>query len=207
MALSQSTGPTSRFLNQLRNGDPNGRKLLVEYASDRLRLLAQRMLRTDYRRVARFENSDDVYQEAQLRLHKALSKVPKTSVHFWRMVGTLIRRSLIDMIRHYYGPFGIGTNQHAERKGESAEMRKGIFDNLRDHRIRERSDSGKLALLHELVEKLPEKEKKVIDLLVYAEMQQKEAAAELGISLRTLKRINYDARQKLSNWLKSELRE
>jgi RNA polymerase sigma-70 factor (ECF subfamily) len=53
-------------------------------------------------------------------------------------------------------------------------------------------------LFHELVEKLPEAEREVVNLLFYEALSQDEAAKLLGVNVRTVKRRWQSARLRLS---------
>ena len=65
-------------------------------ACARLRQLTCAMLK-DYPRLKRWEETDDVFQNASLRLYRALGKVRPASVReFFRLAAVQIRRELID---------------------------------------------------------------------------------------------------------------
>jgi RNA polymerase sigma-70 factor (ECF subfamily) len=103
-------------LDRLRMGDPTARAELLALASDRLVRIARRMLRADPR-VRRWEQTDDVLQHATLRLHQALADVRPAAVRdFFSLASVQVRRVLIDLSRHYYGPQGLGAH-HASRGG------------------------------------------------------------------------------------------
>jgi hypothetical protein len=59
------------YLDRLRDGDETARGELLRCASERLRSLARQMLRA-YSRVHRWEETDEVLQNAALRLHRTL---------------------------------------------------------------------------------------------------------------------------------------
>ena len=100
-----------RAISRLNAGETSARQDLVEHAMMRLHLLARRQLR-HFPRVARWEQTDDVLQNATLRLLRALREVRPTSMaQFFSLAGLQIRRELLDLARHYYGPEGLGKNQ------------------------------------------------------------------------------------------------
>src|SRR6266850_1826142 len=99
-------------------GDAAAVDALLRHCSERLTILTRRML-GDYQRVRRWAETDDVLQNALVRLMGALRSVkPQTSRDFLALATLQIRRELIDLARHYYGPEGIGAN-HDSRGNES----------------------------------------------------------------------------------------
>ena len=204
--MSEPTGQTNRLLDLLRVGDAEARDRLIALASERLRVLTHKMLR-DYPGVKRWEQTDDVLNNALLRLYKALTEVaPESPRHFWNLAAQNIRWELLDMARHYSGPQGIGVNHHTDGERKSNEKRNGILDNHPDHRGQPTCPE-EWALLYEQVEKLPDEEREVFGLLWDDGLTQEEAAAVLGISLRTVKRRWASARLKLRRGWDGELRQ
>ena len=101
----------STSLERLRNGDENARLKILHFAKERLLRLTSKMLK-DFPSVHRWEDTDDVFQNACMRLHRSLATVTFPSVaDFFRFASSLIRRELVDLSRHYQGPLGHGTHQ------------------------------------------------------------------------------------------------
>jgi hypothetical protein len=72
--------------------------------------MTQRYLAHDPR-VHRWEGTDDVLQVALLKLHRALEKIKPIDLRGYMVLAAVqIRRTLIDLARHYYGKEGIGKN-------------------------------------------------------------------------------------------------
>jgi RNA polymerase sigma-70 factor (ECF subfamily) len=183
-------------IERLQAGDPAARAEIMHQACERLRLLTRKMLK-GFGRVHRWEDTDDVLQNALLRLWKALERVtPNSSREFYGLASLEVRRELIDLARHYYGPEGEGA-KHVTRSAEgpssqSAPPAAEPADLTHD--------PGRLALwtdFHRHVEALPPEEREVFDLLWYQELKQVDAAAVLGISEATLKRRWVSARLRL----------
>jgi RNA polymerase sigma-70 factor (ECF subfamily) len=133
--------------------------------------------------VHRWEETDDVLQNALLRLLRALDEVtPASPREFFALVTEQLRRELIDLARRYYGPRGLGANHATNLTGpEDPLQQRGDVSH----------DPGALALwteLHERVATLPEEEREVVSLLFYQELTQAEAAAILGVTVRTVQR-------------------
>jgi RNA polymerase sigma factor (sigma-70 family) len=178
-----TTVQVEHWLDRLRSGDQAARNLLLEQASRRLQKLATKMLR-GYPRVGRWEQSDDVLQNALVRLNRALlDTTPESVRHFFNLAALEIRRELLDLAKHYSGPQGHDANY--DTVGSDVER----FTSL--PAATESSEPATLeewSRFHRQVELLPEEEREVFNLLWYEELTQPEAAAVLEISERTVAR-------------------
>src|SRR5947209_16707843 len=104
-------------IDRLRGGDLKARDELIGHACERMERLTRKMLR-DYPRVRRWEETGDVLQNASMRLFRSLEQVtPQTVVEFFKLASLNIRRELLDLVKHYYGPRGHGKN-HATVAGK-----------------------------------------------------------------------------------------
>lgn len=188
-------------LDRLAAGDAAARDDLIAAACARLERLARKMLR-DYPGVRRWEETGDVFQDAAVRLHRALATVrPAGVLDFYRLAALQVRRVLIDLARHHYGPEGGGAN-HASgiaRPDQSGDgpppAHEGADQSL---------DGGRLAAwteFHAAIDRLPEEERAVTDLLFYQGLSQEEAAEVLGVTDRTVRQRWRDARIRLREWL------
>jgi len=190
-SLTGHTAQLQRWLMLLKQGDEDARQGLIEHACERLRVLAQRMLR-GFPRVRRWEETDDVFTEAVTKLHRSLETVqPETAPDFYRLAATQIRRVLIDMARRYYGPEGLGA-KHETTVGGSASGRPRRWEGV--DQADEPSSLVEWAEFHQQVQALPDEERDVFNLLWYEELTQAEACEVLGISERTLRRRWHGAR-------------
>jgi RNA polymerase sigma-70 factor (ECF subfamily) len=184
---SDRTTYVQQCLIRLRQGEPSARDELITAAGDRLVELTRAMLR-DYHRLRRWEETDDVLQNALLRLHRALqSVVPETSRDFYRLATLQIRRELIDLSRHYFGPAGHGRHGDGHAPGDAART-----DGPGSREVAESTlDPGKLGVwtdFHRQVERLPDEEREVFELVWYQDLKQTEAADLLGVAPRTVMR-------------------
>jgi RNA polymerase sigma-70 factor (ECF subfamily) len=184
------------WIVRLQGGDAAARDALIGAAGERLRHLARRMLQS-YPRVRRWEDTDDVLQNAMLRLYRTLKDVaPQTVSDFLRLGALNIRRELLDLTKHYYGPQGHGAH-HASVDPNAPPDPAG----------QPSLDPGRLTIwseFHRLVEGLPDEEQAVFDLLWYQGLSQAEAAEVLGVTERTVKRRWQSARVKLHDALQGE---
>ena len=179
-----SEGNTTQLqccLDLLLTGDKQAREALIQKSSERLMRLTRKMLK-GYPKLRRWEQTDDVLQNALLRLHRSLAEVkPETVKEFFGLAATQIRRSLIDLTRHNFGPEGHAAHHETDRSRSENETPKY-------ERAFEPHSLEGWGKFHETVAVLPEKEREVFNLLWVNGITQNEAAEVLGIDLRTVKR-------------------
>lgn len=192
MSAGQTT-QMGHWLDRLRGGEVAACDELVNVACERLRRMTRKMLRS-YPRVARWEQTDDVWQNAALRLCRALNAAPPQSVrHFLNLAALHIRRELLDLARHHGGP-------------QSAAARHDTGRDLSGNPAPEDPDQlERWTEFHQQIEALPTEERELFNLLWYNGVSQTEAAEVLGLSERTLQRRWQAARQKLFAAMKGEL--
>jgi RNA polymerase sigma-70 factor (ECF subfamily) len=197
MSQDDHSTEIERCIDRLRSGDPTVRDELLAHAVGRLTRITHIMLR-EFPRVHRWEDTDDVRQNAVLRLSRALSEVqPPTVADFFRLATTQIRRELLDLARRYSGPRGIGGSK-APRAGADDPAAPDSGAGLEP--IDTTNDPDRLAIwtdFHREVEALPADEREVFDLIFYQGLSRTEAAAVLDVSERTIKRRWQAARIRL----------
>ena len=205
LAPGNHTVQVQRWLDRLRKGDEAAREALLQFSCDRLVRLTRKMLRR-FDRVRRWEQTDDVVQNAMLRLYRTLAQVrPESPADFYRLAALNIRRELLDLAKHYFGPFGVGA-KHATM-GRTDDQT-GHFDG--GSGVAGGDDPQQLALwtdFHEKIAALPAEMRDLFDLLWYQELKQAEAAELLGVSERTIKRRWAAARLELHQLLGGALPE
>lgn len=193
MPESLDTVQLQAWLDRMRQGDVAALDELLRHVCDRLERLARHMLRA-HPAVQRWAETGDVLQGALLRLTRALSAVEPHSVReFFGLAAQQIRRELADLAKHYYGPLGEGANH-------------GSFS-APPEPANATHDPGALAewtAIHEHIEQLPEEQREVMDLLFYQALKQEDAAALLGVNVRTVQRRWHAALLRLHTILKDE---
>jgi RNA polymerase sigma-70 factor (ECF subfamily) len=192
------------YLDRLRAGDETARGQLLQCACERLRSLARKMLRA-YPRVHRWEETDDILQNAALRLHRTLGQIPlATPRDFFRLAALNIRRELLDLAKHYYGPLGQGAHHASLGPGDDDGNRPPADRADLSHEASRLAAWGEF---HEHIGALPEEEREIFDLIWYQGLSQAEAAELLGVSDRTVKRRWQSARLRLHEGLHGEIPE
>ena len=192
-------------LDRLRGGDEAARAELLGCACGRLRGLARKMLK-GYPNVRRWEQTDDVLQNAALRLHRTLQHLPVgTARDFFRLAALHIRRELLDLARHYYGPQGQGAHHTSWDPDGSATAQDDSGPAAPADLSQEPSRLAAWGEFHEQIGALPDEEREAFDLLWYQSLSQAEAAELLGVSERTVKRRWLSARLALREALQGEI--
>jgi RNA polymerase sigma factor (sigma-70 family) len=171
------------LLTRIQTGDEAALNELIERATNRLRRLTHKMLGGDFERLRRWEDTDDVFQNAVLRLCRALRESqPETRGQFFQLAALQIRRELHDLARHYFGPQGSGANRVSGI---------GLAEGTEPAAEGSCHDPANLVQwteFHDHMQKLPVDERVVADLLWYHGMPQEEVAALLEINVRTVQR-------------------
>jgi RNA polymerase sigma-70 factor (ECF subfamily) len=180
------------WLDRHRAGDPAAPNELIRHCQQRLRLLTRQMLRR-FPALGDWEDTSDVFQNVLCRLDRALRGVaPASPTDLLRLSAALIRRELIDLTRHYFGPEGDGRHLRPPGSPSAGDAAPEPADSSHD--------PYSLALwgeFHGYVAALGESERELFELLYYQGLTQQEAAALLGVAERTLRRRWQEARLRL----------
>jgi len=139
-----------------------------------------------YPGVRRWEDTDDVFQNAVMRLHRALGDMQlDTPRSVMALAATQLHRELIDLARRHAGPASYAANH-----GTNA-MPKAAADDGPEHYIDNQSASDssldRWTLFHEAIANLPEDDREVFHLVWYLGADQKTIATLLDCSERTVK--------------------
>jgi RNA polymerase sigma factor (sigma-70 family) len=200
MSHGGDTTEFQRLLDCWAAGDDGAQNQLLDRAAQRLMKLTRRMLR-NYPRLRRWEQTDDVFQHSILRLYRSLGDVRPASVcEFFGLAATQIRRTLIDLARHHFGPGGQAARHHSDPGGCGPSTAQTAGHLACSDEPPETLDAW--ARFHEAVDHLPEDEREVFSLIWYGEATQREAAEWLGVSERTVMRRLLRARVLLHDSLR-----
>ena len=180
------------LLDLAAQGDETAYDRLLSRASERLVTLTRRMLR-NYPQLRRWEETDDVLQGAAIRLCRSLKRLqPDSPQRFFGLAAVEVRRTLLDLLRHHFGPEG-AAGKHFSDVGQGSSGHGKLLQNEPD-----RSDPPETleswAQFHEAAERLPAIEREVFHLNWYGGLEQKDIASVLGISVPTVQRRLYRAR-------------
>lgn len=195
MPNADNTTHLQSLIDRLRAGDEAARDELISRSRKRLQRLAHRQLDRFPSARARLAQTEDVVQDAVIRLMEALEQVPVSSVAgYFGLASKKMRELLIELTRRLPPPAAMGgsaattnspgVNPAAETAGPATRA--------------ERTE------LHSQVENLPEDDREVFELIHYMGLTQAEVAELLGCSVRTVKRRWQEARLKLRAILQDE---
>lgn len=172
-------------LEQLAAGDLAARGRIIELCGDRLRALAHRML-ARFPDVRRWDDTDDVFQNAVVRLHRALGDVrPDSPRAIMALAATQLHRELIDLARHHRGPASYAAN-HGTNVGPPATAG-GPQQHHVDRAVADTEGLDRWTLFHEAIMALPDELREIFHLVWYLGADQKTIAGLLGCSERTVK--------------------
>lgn len=171
-------------LERLAAGEPAARDEIIELCSGRLRALAHRMLGR-FPAVRRWEDTDDIFQNAAMRLHRALAATqPETPRAIMALASTQLHRELIDLARRYAGPNSFAANHGTNVMPADDGQFGGHYV---ERTAAADSDLDRWTQFHEAIGRLPEEEREVFHLVWYLGADQQTIAAILGCSERTVK--------------------
>jgi RNA polymerase sigma-70 factor (ECF subfamily) len=181
---SLHTSQLRRWVERLCAGDLAAREEMLRAVHGRLERLARKMLRR-FPDVGRWAESDDVLQNAELRLLRALEKAQVTSVRdFFGLAAEQMRRELLDLARYYHSRQVNGPS-HARQPGGTGSGGAIPEPLAADD---DAKDLEKWCAFHEAVEHLPVEQREVVGLIYYQGWTQAQAAEHLGMSKRTVQR-------------------
>jgi RNA polymerase sigma factor (sigma-70 family) len=176
-------------LDRLAAGDLAARDEIIELCSDRLRLLASRML-ARFPNVRRWDDTDDVFQNAAMRLHRALGQIRLESPRsIMALAATQLHRELIDLARRNAGPASFAANHATERRQRGT----AAGDAIRHIDLAQAPDEApnegldRWTAFHEAIAGLPAEQREVFHLVWYLGADQKMVARLRDCSERTVK--------------------
>ena len=182
----------ARCLDRLAAGDLAARDTILELVAERLRMLAHRMI-ARFPQVRRWEETDDLFQNAALRLHRSLGQMRLTEPRsVLAIAATELQRELLDLARKHGGPLSDAAN-HATGAVP------GPSDTAAAHPIDAAAVSDepldRWDAFHAAIEALEPDQREVFRMVWYLGCDQKTVAAALGCSERTVKSRWREARE------------
>jgi RNA polymerase sigma-70 factor (ECF subfamily) len=182
--LSFETQQMQALVDRWREGDGAAGDLLCRQVGRRLELLVRKLL-GGFPRVRALADTDDVFQEAVVRLLRTLTNLrPATTGDFFNLAAVHVRRTLIDLTRKVAArpDLGMRTPPAAGVTGDIDPLAR-----LPDPRS-DSEDLERWCRFHEGVESLPPQEREIISLAFYHGWSQKRMAEFLGVDERTIRR-------------------
>lgn len=173
-------------LSRLAAGNAAARDELIAFACERMRSIAHRMLGR-FPAVRRWDQTDDVVQNAALRLYRTLGQLnPRDARGFMGLMAVHIRRELLDLARKYAGPESYAANHETNvQRADGQEKHK--IDSAVDH-AESMEALERWSRLHLVVADMPTEEQEVFQMCWYLGLKQEEIAKLLDCSVRTVKR-------------------
>jgi RNA polymerase sigma factor (sigma-70 family) len=182
-------------LKQLSCGNQSAREKILEVCQARLHDLAHKLLGKKFSKVRRWDDTDDVAQNAAIRLYRALAEtVPDSPRGLMGLMATQIRRELLDLARKHSGPMSYAAN-HGTNVIAGASGPMHVVDQAMDPGDQDEVPIERWEQFHLAIEKLPADQREVFSLIWCLGLEQQAAADTLGVSLRTVSRRWQEARQ------------
>lgn len=185
------------LLDRANHGEDAARRELINAAYDRLLILTRHIFHKDFAYLHHRHNTQSVLHEAILRLLRTSSERVQwnTAAEFFRFSAVLIRRELIDLLRHHRTRAreqAVGWTEEGTEVSEAAPPVAANADPV---------DAAMWTEFHEKVMELPEEERAVVDLYWYHGLSQAEIASLLGIHEKAVSRRWLSARLRLADWI------
>lgn len=200
MEQSLRTTELRDLVGRFRAGDRRAANELIQLSAERLESLASRML-SSFPGVKRWEQTGDVLQNALQRLLRTLRSVEPDSVRgFFQLAAQAVRRELLDLARHYFGPEGPAANYESLPDGSSGSSPLNTLPSRDDVRNLERWTA-----FHEAVGRLPHNDRELIELGFYEGLKKNEIAQLLGVDERTVRRQWRRVARRLADELGDEI--
>ena len=183
---SLNTNDLRFWVAELQAGRPNAAEPTFRKIVAKVELFARGMFQK-FSRVSQFVDVEDVIQSSLIRLLAAFRAVrPESTRHFYALTNELIRRELLDLVKHYYGPRGHGTNLGGVAVGEGeGEVTAAAPDAT--------PELERATAFHEALAELPAEEREVVGLTYYHGWSQAEIANLFQVSVRTVQRWSESA--------------
>ena len=193
--FSELDSAISTCLAKLADGDDSARVKILEICNGRLRDLSSRLL-GKFAKVRRWDDTDDVAQNAAIRLYRALGDtVPDSTRGLMGLMATQIQRELLDLARKHSGPLSYAANHDTNARDATDGQAFFVDEAPAPDGTEEELPLERWEQFHAAVDALPDEQREVFKLAWYLGLNQRDAAKTLGISERTVARRWQEARQ------------
>lgn len=168
------------WVAKIRSGDKAAHGALTRATCERMERLARKML-SRYPGLRRWVETDDVMQNAMVRLHRAIADIEVRSVRdFFGLAAEQLRRELLDLARKYQG-----AHRETARRDSGADLAAVA---AQEDALESGRDLERWSTIHAAVERLPVEEREVFSLVFYHGWTQVSVGELLQISVRTVQR-------------------
>jgi RNA polymerase sigma-70 factor (ECF subfamily) len=200
MAQASLTELLQEILDRFNSGNPEAKKELINRAYERLVIVARGLLNS-FAAARKEEETATVLNQAYLRLHTSLDEVrPQTVRQFFGLAALQVRRVLLDAVRELRGGRAKKNPRPEVRPLDGGKPGEDGGHDPSDPRSGPAAKALDLDVL-EAVDRLPDDEREVVDLLFFNGLTQREAAALLKVHEDTVKRRWASARVELAELL------
>lgn len=172
------------WLERMQQGDQTAREEMLRGISFRMEKMARKML-NGFHRLRTMVETEDVLSSSLMRLLRSLEHIkPESMRSFYGLAAQQIRRELIDLARHYYGPHGYGSYHQAFPQPDNLQGK--TIDSTEIAEDEEELD--RWCRFHKAVEDLPVELREVVSLQFYHGWTQKQIAELFQCSEKTIQR-------------------
>lgn len=190
-------GEIQDLMDRLRAGDRAARDRMFAYVAERFRPLAHKLLRFKFPNVALYAETDDILHDALCRLIPYLARSGgnrgTSRGQFHTLTATVLRHTLVDLARKHFGSLrGHPITDGLQAAHPLLQKSSGLDDWREELRV------------HEMVERLPEAERTVIELSLYMGYGTTEIAKCLGIHPGNVSRRMASAKEMLGRMLRAD---
>ena len=200
MAKADQSTQVRNLFDRLKAGDEAAKDALITHVYKRAHKISQRELR-GFPNVKRWDETDDIWHEAMLRLRKALDKThPETVDGLLGLAAQNIRWTLQDLVRRNLGAHGLGQQQELVEGDSTKRDMEVQADTAGPRTLAEYTE------LHQIVEQMPGDIMPTFELCYYNGLTQEAAAEILGVEKRTVQRRMRAAKRWLAERLRDEHR-
>jgi RNA polymerase sigma factor (sigma-70 family) len=187
------------LVTRLRLGDVTAKRSIFLYLTDRFRPLAHRLLRVEYPRVGLYAETDDVLHDMIVKLIPYIERAEEFTIptigKFYSLVAMVLRNGLVDLARKHFVKF---QSHELDESKLAAHPKLQQKSGLHDWRERLR--------IHELVARLPDAERAVLEMWLYLDYGTGRIAEILDVHPGTISRRLASGKERLGRLLKGDNR-